>query len=136
MTMVEVLAAMVIFSAGAAVLFGWIGQVADRLGRLSIEQRQLFVQLAALEYAKTINPMLEPQGKVELPDGVSLRWSAQLAVESDRPRAVDLYEVALYQVELVATRDAGVPVKSSVYLAGWRQVREVQGSSPFAGVTR
>lgn len=136
MTMVEVLAAMVIFSAGAVVLFGWIGQVADRLGRLTAEQRELFVRLSAVEYAKTINPMLQPQGKVDLPDGVMLRWSSRLAVESDRPKVVDLYETALYRVELVAVRESAEPVKSSVYLAGWRQLREPASNNPFASLGR
>lgn len=132
MTLVEVLAAMVIFSAAAVVLFGWIGQAADRLGKLTAEQRQLFVRLATLEYAKTINPMLQPQGRVELTDGVMLRWSARLAVEGDKPKVVDLYEMALYRVELTAAREGSAEMKSSVYLAGWRQVREVQNANPFA----
>jgi len=138
-SMVEVLAAMVIFSAGAAVLFGWIGQVADRLGRLTTEQRQLFVRLAALEYAKTINPMLQPEGAVELPDRVSLRWSSQLAAGQPE-RSLDaaaVYEVALYRVELVASGGAaGAASRSSVLLAGWRQVREVQSGTPFSAGQR
>lgn len=133
MTIVEVLAAMVIFSAGAVVLFGWIGQAADRLRRLTVEQRQLFVRLTTLEFAKTINPMLQPQGTVDLADGVTLRWSSRLAVEGDTPKLVELYETALYRVELAAVREGGAEVKSSVYLAGWRQVREAQKSNPFAG---
>ena len=132
MSMVEVLAAMVIFSAGAVILFGWIGQVADRFGRLSTEQRRLFVSLTALEYAKTINPMLQPTGAVELPDHVRLRWSSELSGTIDRPKGGgDLYEVGLYRVELIA-EGSGATASDSVYLAGWRQLREVSRSNPFS----
>jgi prepilin-type N-terminal cleavage/methylation domain-containing protein len=131
LSMIEVLAAMVIFSSGAAVLFGWIGQVADRIGKLSVEQRALFVELTALEYLKTLNPMLEPAGRVELPDAVSLRWSSALVgdIEPTRPSG-SLYEVGLYRVELRAVSGA-TEVSQTVMLAGWRQVRELKQSNPF-----
>lgn len=131
MSMVEVLAAMVIFSAGAVILFGWISQVADRLGRLSIEQRQLFVGLAAVEYAKTINPMLQPSGVVQLPDNVTLNWTSKQEGRLENPRgALAIYEVALYRVDLVARRGSDATT-DSVYLAGWRQVREMSNINPF-----
>lgn len=131
LSMIEVLAAMVIFSSGAAVLFGWIGQVAERTGKLSVEQRALFVELTALEYVKTLNPMLQSSGRVELPDAVSLQWNSTPvgSIEPTR-RPGSLYEVGLYRVELRAvSRDT--EVSQTVMLAGWRQVRELKQFTPF-----
>ena len=65
-SLLEVIAAMVIFSAGATVLFSWIGQTATRLRTVGSEQRQLFGQLAALEFARTLNPMLRPSGELAM----------------------------------------------------------------------
>ena len=132
LSMIEVLAAMAIFSAGASVLFSWIGQASDRLSRLGSEQQTLFAQLAALEYAKTINPMLQPSGTVGLADRVNLSWTSQAvgAIESARGQP-SLYEVGLYRVELKSSR-TGVPDSTqSVYLSGWRQVREAPRGGPF-----
>jgi prepilin-type N-terminal cleavage/methylation domain-containing protein len=77
LTMVEVVAAMVIFCSAAAVLFSWIGQVAQRVGAFQEEQRVLFAQMRGIEYAKTINPMARPQGSQMFADGVRLQWTAK-----------------------------------------------------------
>lgn len=132
--MVEVLAAMVIFSAGAAVLFTWIGQTSDRLGRLSAEQRDLFGELIALEFMKTVNPMLNPDGEVRLADGTHLRWSARRMPGSDLIRRPgSLYEVGLYDVQLTTAHLDQGQRQSQIKLAGWRQVREKSNQSPIMG---
>lgn len=122
--LVEVLAAMVIFSTGAVVLFGWMADAANRLGRLRSEQRQLFVQLSAIEFAKTLNPMSEPRGTERLADGVVLRWQSRVVggVDAAGWRG-GLYEVALYEVELAAAAEWGEVPTQRIRLAGWRQVR-------------
>lgn len=135
LSMVEVLAAMVIFSAGAAVLFPWIGQSSDRLGRLSDEQRVLFAELASLEYMKTVNPMLQPHGEVRLLDGYRLHWrSRQLGAGETVRRPGSLYDVGLFQVDVsLDLGDRQKPHESSLQLAGWRQVRERSSQGPIGG---
>ncbi len=134
MSMVEVLAAMVIFSAGAALLFTWIGQANDRLARLSSEQRVLFAELAALEYMKTVNPMLVPVGDVRMIDGVRLRWSTlQTAGDETIRRPGALYVVGLYQVKVLVDLPGMQSKESVLQLAGWRQVREKSSAGPIGG---
>lgn len=124
LTMIEVLAAMVIFSSGAVVLFGWIGQTADRLGRLSREQTQLFGELRAIEYLRTLNPMLHPAGEATLGEA-RFRWTAQ-AIGSELPSRTPTGTEGNYVVQLFRVRlwvDGGDPSERMLWLAGWRQVR-------------
>ncbi|MBS0307082.1 MAG: hypothetical protein JSR43_17110 [Proteobacteria bacterium] len=130
--MIEVLAAMVIFSTGATVLFGWIGQTSERLARLAGEQRELFTDMVVLEYMKTVNPMLEPAGEIRLSDGVLLRWQSERLPGDDTVRGPgSLYELGLYRVKVrVSAPQQGVR-ESSVELAGWRQVRQPSSQGPI-----
>ena len=132
--MVEVLAAMVIFSIGAVVLFGWIGQTADRLGRISKEQAQLFSELAAIDYLRTLNPTRSPQGEQTIGEA-KFRWAAS-PVGSEQPsRAATgnegIYAVQLYKVNLSIDTGRGGKSERSLLLAGWRQVRSGAIVNPF-----
>lgn len=134
-SLLEVIAAMVIFSAGATVLFSWIGQTATRLRTVGSEQRQLFGQLAALEFARILNPMLRPSGELAM-DSSRVVWKS-VAVGPESPvrtltGAAGLYVVQLYQIELVVDQGKLGSSTQSLYLAGWRQVRKTQSSNPFS----
>lgn len=131
--MVEVLAAMVIFSAGAVVLFGWMASASERLAKVRAEQRALFVELSAIEFAKTLNPMLQPRGRVEMADGVTLTWQSRPLGPIDAAGfRGGLYEVALYEVELKPTAAWGAVPMQRVRLAGWRQVRRAGEDQLFS----
>ncbi len=131
--MVEVLAAMVIFSVGAVLLFGWMSNAAERLGRLRGEQRQLFAQLATLEFAKSLNPMAQPDGELVLADGLRLRWGATRIGEVDAAGGIhgSLYEVALYEVVFRVDSQWGELPQQAMTIAGWRQVRSENVNSLF-----
>lgn len=136
LTMIEVLAAMVIFSAGAVVLFGWIGQVADRMSRLAVEQQQLFAELAAIEFAKSLNPMKQPAGTITVGD-TEIRWQST-AIGSERMArnaagAEGAYMVQLYRVQMAAQPRAGRIAERDLLLAGWRQTRPIGQATPFGG---
>ncbi len=145
LTMIEVLAAMVIFSAGAVVLFGWISQTADRLSRIDKEQTQLFSELTALEYLRTLNPMRHPTGE-ETIGGSRFSWKAtpvggELPTKNanqDGIYVVQLYKVTFtLQAEPAANPSAITSASSSdqagreLWLAGWRQVRSSAINDPF-----
>lgn len=131
--MVEVLAAMVIFSTGAVLLFGWMADASNRLARLRAEQRQLFVQLSALEFSKTLNPMQQPSGQARLADGVLLSWKSRPlgGIDAAGWRG-GLYEVGLYEVDLEAEAAWGVVPAQRLRLAGWRQTRDASDGMLFA----
>ena len=138
-SMIEVLAAMVIFSISAVVLFGWIGQTADRLARLNAEQTVLFAELAALEYMRGLNPMATPSGSTRLAE-TELQWKAQ-PVGAEAPSlmlsgAPGLYVVQLFEVQLDVRPPGVEPGRRTLMLAGWRQTREAANESPFASAPK
>ena len=137
--MIEVLAAMVIFSTSAVVLFTWIGQTADRLARLNTEQTVLFAELAALEYARGLNPMATPSGSTQLAE-IELQWRAQ-PVGAEAPSlmlsgASGMYMVQLYEVQLDVRPPGVEPGRRTLMLAGWRQTREAVNETPFASTPK
>ena len=135
LSMIEVMAAMVIFSTGAVILFGWIAQMATRLSTLEVEQARLFAELSALEFTRSLNPMLQGRGEITL-DQLTLRWTSQPVGEAASARALGgspgLYVVQLYQVKLNMQDPKGGVSDQTVYQAGWRQVREASTNTPFA----
>jgi general secretion pathway protein I len=135
LTMIEVIAAMVIFSTGAVVLFGWIGQTADRLGKLGAEQQRLFSELAALEFVRTLNPMQRTTGEAVV-GTARIRWQAT-AVGQEAPShnpagGAGIYIVQLYRLNLQVDSDRQERSERTVYLAGWRQTRAARAANPFA----
>ncbi len=135
LSMIEVLAAMVIFSVGAVVLFGWIGQAAERLNKLGVEQQKLFGDLAALEFARTLNPAARPVGDTVVGD-VHIAWRAA-PVGEELPAyggggGVPVYMVQLYRLSLEVDNTSVGHSERSIYLAGWRQLRDARPTNPFA----
>ncbi len=134
-SMIEVLAAMVIFSSSAVILFGWIGQTSDRLSKLSAEQQQLFAELAALEHVRGLNPMKLPRGEALLQQSLTLQWEATPIGTPDRVRASPttpgIYLVQLYKVEMTLRRPGTPEIKQSLFLTGWTQTSEVRRELPF-----
>ena len=134
LSMIEVLAAMVIFSSGAVVLFGWLGDMAGRLGKLSLEQQQLFAELTAIDFARSLNPMQQPTGSTSIGD-VLVSWTAK-PVGTESPvrmlaGAPGLYVVQLYDVTLQAEHPKAGRSNQTLYLAGWRQTAEARRDTPF-----
>jgi hypothetical protein len=110
-----------------------MSNAAERLGRLRGEQRQLFAQLATLEFAKSLNPMAQPDGELVLADGLRLRWGATRIGEVDAAGGIhgSLYEVALYEVVFRADSKWGELPQQAMTIAGWRQVRSENVNSLF-----
>lgn len=132
-SLIEVLAAMVIFSTGAVILFGWISQTADRLGRLDREQQTLFGELTGLEFARTVNPMLQPQGEAEI-DRVRIDWTAVPVGDESPVRAgagEGNYIVRLFRLQLRTQAGDAQPTSRSIYLAGWREQVRARRDLPF-----
>ena len=133
-SMIEVLAAMVIFASSAVVLFSWIGQTAERLSRLSAEHTTLFAELAALEYIRGLNPSDTPTGNVRVADADVMWKSAPIGAAAPALTLTGipgLYVVQLYEVQL-EVRPLGVePGRRTLMLAGWRQTREARNETPF-----
>ena len=95
LSMIEVMAAMVIFSTGAVILFGWIAQMATRLSTLEVEQARLFAELSALEFTRSLNPMLQGKGASDERAHFDVADSFHVAApmfEDLTPREVDVLQ--------------------------------------------
>lgn len=134
-SMIEVLAAMVIFSSSAVVLFGWIGQTSGRLAKLEGEQKQLFAELSALDFLRALNPMQQAEGEAKLQQALNLSWRASPIGEPERVRASTsapgIYLVQLYKVDFKIQSPNTPTVTRSLVLAGWKQTSEVRRELPF-----
>lgn len=75
-SLLEVLAAMVILSAGATVAFTWFNQSAIVLGQVKSDEAQLLARNEALDYLQHVNPDVSPQGVTPM-QGFELRWSSK-----------------------------------------------------------
>lgn len=134
LSMIEVLAAMVIFSSGAVVLFGWMGDMAGRLGKLSLEQQQLFADLTAIDFARSLNPMQQPTGSTTIGDVVVSWRSVPVGTEAPARQpagGLGLYVVQLYDVTLQAEHPKAGRSSRTLHLAGWRQTAEARRDTPF-----
>ncbi len=133
--MIEVVAAMVIFSSSAVILFSWIGQTSNRMAQFEAEQHRLFAELSALDYLRTVNPMQRPEGDADLQQSLHLSWRAQPAGEAEPVRisqsAPGIYQVQLFKVTFQLTGTGLQPFSQSVYLAGWKQTSEIKRELPF-----
>jgi general secretion pathway protein I len=134
LTMVEVLAAMVIFSSGAVVLFGWISQTAQRLALVNREQAQLFGELAALEYLRSLNPTRRPTGDETIGEA-RVRWQSTPVGSEQATRlpsgAEGIYVVRLYEVQVTVDAAEAGRTERSLWLPGWRQIRPGAATLPF-----
>lgn len=112
-SLLETLAALVILSAGTAVMLTWFSQNATALSRLkeaeSIEQGRL----TAIEYVRAINPVDQPTGEITI-DSYRINWSSRRIAGNVRALngsgSPGRYEVSLHELKVNLTRiDVAAP---------------------------
>jgi general secretion pathway protein I len=126
-SLLETLAALVILSAGAAVMLTWFSQNATALGRLKDAEAAQLARLTALDYMRTINPVDRPQGEIIL-DKYRIEWSSRKIADTVRALnglgSAGRYEISLYDLELkISNSDLnGNPLveKITVSAAGYK----------------
>jgi general secretion pathway protein I len=105
-SLLETLAALVILSAGATVMFTWFAQNAAVLGRLKVAEEVERLRLEATEYVRTLNPVERPRGDVTL-NQYRLAWTSRQS--ADTVRTVNelgtpaRYEISLYELTVRLT---------------------------------
>lgn len=106
--MLEALVALVLISSIGFALLAWVQQNLDTLQRLRGHYEELEARRVVLDWAATLNPMQEPQGKISR-QGVEIDWSSEqlgnTLSQSGYPRGVGLYDVAVYKVSIVVHRE-------------------------------
>ena len=87
-SLLETLAALVILSAGAAVMLTWFSQNATALSRLKESEDIERGRLQAIEYVRSINPVEQPRGAVSLAN-YRISWTSRQTAD---PREVGVGE--------------------------------------------
>jgi general secretion pathway protein I len=138
-SLLETLAALVILSAGAAVMLTWFSQNATALGRLKESEDIERGRLQAIEFARSINPVENPTGEVELAN-YRVSWSSRQTANTVRALnamgAPGKYEVSLFELDIQLKRAGDAPSASATQIllpvAGYKIVGD-GGSSFFGG---
>lgn len=140
-SLLETLAALVILSAGAAVMLTWFSQNATALGRLKESEDIERGRLQAIEYVRSINPVEQPRGEVSLAN-YRISWSSRQTADTVRALTVmgapGKYEVSLFDVTILLRRASDSPTADATRIllpiAGYKNVGD-NGASFFGGPT-
>lgn len=99
--------ALVILSSAGMALFTWVNASITSLRRVEDANARTAATLNALEYMQSVNPMLRPEGRMDL-GAYRIAWQAQpLTATLDGaayPRGQSLYQLALYDTVVKAYR--------------------------------
>lgn len=133
--LLETLAALVILSAGAAVMLTWFSQNATVLGRLKETEKTEQGRLVALDYVRTLNPAERPSGEVTIGPN-RIIWTSQPNADARRlqaaPGTQGRFEVLLFDVEVSLYRtDADAAVlayKTKLPVAGFKVIESTNAN--------
>lgn len=125
-SLLEAIVALAIVASAGMALFAALSGALDMVGRAERAAAQDSALNNALAWMETVNPMLEPEGRVDLGE-FELVWNAE-PIEPARDAVTwlmtpGLYQVGLYRVELSLSRD-GETLAYAYRRIGYRQVRE------------
>jgi general secretion pathway protein I len=126
-TLLEAIVALAILAAGTMALFAALNGAVRSIGRAEEAARLDTATENAIALLETINPMERPEGEERLGD-MAVQWRAK-AVEPPGPGLTDylqpgLFDVGLYDVEVVLVLDGRVERRFAMRRAGWVQARQ------------
>ena len=127
-TLIEAMVAMVIIGGAGMALFSWVNNSVISLGRVEDANARNAAMLNAIEFMQSVNPMLRPEGKIQLGDH-ELSWKAtvqgDLVDGSAYPQGQSLFQLALYDTRVTAQRaDGSAWFDFKLKLVGYKRVRE------------
>lgn len=132
-TVVELLVAVAVLAAVLIPIMEATGAVTRRHVRQGETMQMLERQRSAITILRTVNPMIEPDGRRSLGAGQEVRWHAVAVTR--RARALRFlggegrFEVALYRLSV--TLPAAAPFE--VDALGWRDTERASGRERFFG---
>lgn len=107
-SLLEAIVALTIVGLVGTALFTWAASTQSSLSRVREQVAQQDATVNAIEYLKTVNPMLRPEGVQQL-GPYELRWRAQpltpVTDAVDYPAGRGAFKVALYRLEVTIDRD-------------------------------
>ncbi|WP_427791016.1 PulJ/GspJ family protein [Brevundimonas diminuta] len=130
-SLIEALVALAIASMTLMAIFELQIQMARSQQRASEAIEQVASQENALALTRQLNPMAQPHGRIELPDGDVIVWEAEPKtaprINAGFPAGDGSYEVQLYRVTVGVERRRGRSPAPLVFdRVGWRRV-DMQG---------
>lgn len=130
-TLLEAIVALVIFSLVAVSLYAWQGTNIRALLRIQDRQNLLRDRANALSLVRGINPMARPEGVLQFQD-LTIRWQSRLlepiktgVFQTGKP---SLFDVGLYELEFVISRQARETDRFTLRQVGHRQPRHLDNS--------
>ena len=127
-SLIEALVALAIASVTLLAIFELQLQMARGQQRAARAIAQSAQQENALALTRNLNPMDQPQGRIELPGGDTVVWSAEprseRRVNAGFPQGDGAFEVQLYRVTVGVERAQGRPPAPLVFdRLGWRRLQ-------------
>ena len=128
-SLIEALVALAIASMTLMAIFELQIQMTRNQQRAALAIEQVAVQENALALTRSLNPMAQPQGRIELPGGDVVIWSAEprgeRRVNAGFPAGQGAFEVQLYCVTVEVERARGRPPAPLIFdRVGWRRLLE------------
>lgn len=126
-SLIEALVALAIASMTLMAIFELQIQMARSQQRAAQAIEQVASQENALALTRHLNPMQQPQGRIDLPGGDVIVWSAEprseARVNAGFPAGDGAYEVQLYRVTVGIERPQGRSPAPLVFdRLGWRRL--------------
>ena len=128
-SLLEALVALVILASAGWALFDWVNASIVALGRVEQANARSAASANTLEFMQSINPMLRPEGEMDLGD-YRIAWRASAIASpidgSDYPRGRSAFQLALYDTVVRAYRRSEEEPWFELRLkqVGYKRVRE------------
>ena len=128
-TLLEAIVALVIFTTGAFVLFGWLSSSVIAMQRVAERRDANEAVASALELVQGVNPMLEARGSREV-GALEVRWQATPVLpprtsitQVGRPT---VFEAGLYILDVQVLQGGREVDAFQVRQVGYRQARALE----------
>jgi general secretion pathway protein I len=127
-SLLEAVVALVILASAGWALFSWVNASIVSLRRVEDANARSAATSNAVEYMQTVNPMLRPEGRVDLGD-YRIGWTSTLITRvmngSDFQRGPSNYDLALYDTVVRAYQGEGdlLWFEFKLKLVGYKQMR-------------
>lgn len=126
-SLIEALVALTIAAMTLTAIFELQQQMIRGQRRAADALEQVASQENALALTRDLNPMAQPQGVIELPDGDTIRWSSdpktEMRTNAGFPTGDGMFQVQLFTVTVeIERRNGRSPAPLVFDRMGWRRM--------------
>lgn len=135
-SLLEAIVALVVLASAGMALFSWLNSSTAALRRVEDANARSAATVNAVEFMQSVNPMLRPEGRMDLGE-YSIRWQATPLANvidgSAYPRGLSHYQLALYDTLVKASRGPRDEYwfEFKLKLVGYKKVRATGGALQF-----